>query len=210
MNSNFSPLPQSEFPQHVSNRFLFNITCGCMVYLSFIFMTAVVHNITPSVFMFSPYILGAFGTFCLVLTHYSKCTSILLGVYLFCLSYDLAYFVDSMHLEWATVSTLLGIFLVSACLCLMTEKKIPFVVMGSLSTVFGVTCNTLCIFLYDNASVVLVCSLSVGIVIYNVIVFYYMSNALCMYTPTQFVDALMYISMAPKHLLLNIPKRIWT
>ena len=144
MNSNFSPLPQNEFPNHVTNLFILRVYLGCMVYISFVFMTSFVHYCAPIAFFLDPYATGLFGLCAFCIIHYlKKCFYPCICIYLFCFTYVLVYYVPDMYIEWSSVSTLAG--LLSSCIyvsvCQDTKKY--FIVMGSMSTTISVACNTL-------------------------------------------------------------------
>ena len=141
MNSQFQALPQIEFPDNVKNTYYLKVIAELSIHLCFIFISSIVYSLVPFVFFFNPFLIFTFGFFCLGVSRYSpQCSPYLIGIYLFCIGYFLAYVIPYVYLEYAIVSILTSYLVSSAYLLGVSPES------NKSLFVIAVFCNVFSIF----------------------------------------------------------------
>ena len=182
MNSQFQSLPQIEFPENVKNIFCFKIILCLMFHLSFMFLCSVIYSLTPAAFFFNPYLILAFGVFCMVLAKYApQCKNILCGVYLFTLGYTCGYLLPYIYFEYAIVCILLSYLLVCIYLYCLPEKNANLSIMCGICVFVSTVCNTCLYYIVSSPNIVYIIVADVCIIVYFVNAFYMMNKSMKLY-----------------------------
>lgn len=202
MDSQFQALPQIEFPDNVKNTFFFQIFLNMIIYISFIFITSLVYNLTPSIFFFNPYIMLFFGIFSLSLAQFAPlCKSTLILVYIFGTSYFVAEIIPSLYLQISSLSILFSFLIMVIYLKCNRDNPMSFYISYGFCLSCSLTLNSLTYFLHDNPLILLICILDALIVIYLSSFFFYMKQSIRIFTPTQTLEATQYIILFPIHFI---------
>ena len=195
MSLQFQALPQVEFPDEVKNAFCLKVIVQLSLHLCFIFMSAVVYNLVPFIFIFNQYLILVFGLFSLVMSTYTPaCRTNLIFIYLFSIAYFLAYTFPYYYLEYAIVSVLFSYLVCGIILHCKDKTNVPILCLGVFSNVTSVVMNTLTLFVYQSPNILFIVIVDCCIVLYLSIVFFFLNRTMSIFTPTQFVNAFQYIT----------------
>lgn len=213
MNSQFQTLPQIEFPDNVKNPFILNVNLGLLFHMSFIWMSSFVYNLVPKVFMFNTGIVAFLGALCLVLTNYTpSCRGVLLIIYVFSQGYILAYTIPSIYLQYSCLSFMIPIMCIILYLKYKKDTYASYMSMWLVSMILSIVLNSCTFFIHDIPNILLIVVLDIGLSIHSSCTICYLKDSMTIFTPTQSLDAVVYILLYPlhfvKHFIFFIKSRL--
>lgn len=205
MSLQFQALPQVEFPDEVKNAFCLKVIIQLSLHLCFMFVSAVVYNLVPFVFMFNPYLILVFGVFSLAMSTYAPaCRTNLIFVYLFSIAYFFAYVLPYYYLGYAIVSMLFSYLVCGIFLHCKDKTNVPMSCLGVFCSVTSVVLNTFTLFIYESPNILFIILADCCIVLYFSFTFFFLNRTMSIFTPTQFVNAFQYITSGWLYFLRKI------
>jgi len=203
--SSFEQLPQIEFPIDVQNIFTARVFCLCEMYLSGYFLLSLCFNFFPIFFIINPYLTASGVCISLGIMYFypTKCSCIF-WVYVFCKIYTTVYIVPSLQLEISILTTLIP-FIIYQLYVTCFKKHTLSIWLITLCFILSSCGANICLNVYVfNSYNVVTLMLNIGNILYISNVLFFTKQAICLYTPTQYINASKYVLTGPIHLLKSV------